>query len=251
MSLRYPPAPLMCSTPFGIRGSDTGTDANGVVGRFAVLNAFRHQRFGHVGRRALPAVARRVLNAFRHQRFGHDLSLRYPPAPLMCSTPFGIRGSDTGTIKQRLHSARKCSTPFGIRGSDTDAPCGHFRKQHVRVLNAFRHQRFGHTMRGALPDCDWMCSTPFGIRGSDTPALPNGSCAVCCAQRLSASEVRTPVGFVIEERRGIGGAQRLSASEVRTHAPTVQQVHRSWLCSTPFGIRGSDTTARRCRVAFS
>ena len=36
-----------------------------------VLNALRHQRFGHITLPSIPASGRVVLNALRHQRFGH------------------------------------------------------------------------------------------------------------------------------------------------------------------------------------
>ena len=83
----------LCSTPFGINDSCTW-DGGPCPGRHRVLNAFRHQRFLHMGWRPLPraspcaqrlsastipapAVIREggclviVLNAFRHQRFLH------------------------------------------------------------------------------------------------------------------------------------------------------------------------------------
>ena|GEM_PF-4289666 len=39
--------------------------------RFVVINAFRHQRFLHVGDKMPNAVDEVVINAFRHQRFLH------------------------------------------------------------------------------------------------------------------------------------------------------------------------------------
>ena len=61
-----------CSTPFGIREVGTVSATSFPCTHPHVLNAFRHQRGGHVG----PAHGGGneyppVLNAFRHQRGGH------------------------------------------------------------------------------------------------------------------------------------------------------------------------------------
>ena len=83
-----------------------------------MLNAFRHQRKGHLRARvaATPIVAcstpfgingrvtwlaglllfrQEVLNAFRHQRKGHQLPDLTDEEIELCSTPFGINGRVT------------------------------------------------------------------------------------------------------------------------------------------------------------
>ena len=132
-----------------------------------------------------------MLNAFRHQRKGHVGRAVTGDESVKCSTPFGINGRVTEDPRlrqltqqsaQRLSASTEgshtgsasrketwqCSTPFGINGRVTPVLGGsqHFRSAvlnafrhqrkghhhtcpvgvfHVRVLNAFRHQRKGHT----------------------------------------------------------------------------------------------------------
>jgi len=43
-----------------------------------------------------------VLNAFRHQRYGHLQALVYLSVRRMCSTPFGIRGMGISVIPWNL-----------------------------------------------------------------------------------------------------------------------------------------------------
>jgi hypothetical protein len=84
----------LCSTPCGIRGLDT-TERQFFCTRHDVLNALRHQRFGHAPTNPGLKYSITVLNALRHQRFGHSSpSVVYDYASL-CSTPCGIRGLDT------------------------------------------------------------------------------------------------------------------------------------------------------------
>jgi len=59
------------------------------------------------------------------------------------------------------------------------------------------------------------CSTPFGIRGKNTSWMNTYTSGDRCAQRLSASEGKTPL-------------------EHRDHKVSI-------MCSTPFGIRGKNT----------
>jgi len=61
----------------------------------AVLNALRHQRFGHVLSYQVFGMMAKVLNALRHQRFGHARMLSDILASNACSTPYGIRGLGT------------------------------------------------------------------------------------------------------------------------------------------------------------
>ena len=83
-----------------------------------------------------------------------------------------------------------CSTPFGIRGRFT-------------------------SMRIRLAEYVGRCSTPFGIRGRFTVAFRTKASRLVRAQRLSASEVGSPLNARV---------QLLESA-----------------CSTPFGIRGRFT----------
>ena len=110
-----------------------------------------------------------------------------------CSTPYGIKGLDTSIISkilsipsgaQRLTASKVwtlriskrggsgigCSTPYGIKGLDTVVHL--LLSLLLDVLNALRHQRFGHA--GA---------SDIAIQLRD------------CAQRLTASKVWTPATF--------------------------------------------------------
>ncbi len=61
---------------------------------------------------------------------------------------------------------------------------------YIRVLNAFRHQRFDTELITRISLKDRACSTPFGIRDSTRLALLAIFLLVVSAQRLSASEIR-------------------------------------------------------------
>ena len=151
-----------------------------------VLNAFRHQRNSHHVVRSECADCADVLNAFRHQRNSHCHSAPNFDCPAWCSTPFGIKGTLTGMLVSTVRTIWPCSTPFGIKGTLTNSlspapiPAGSAQRLSAskelsqcariesvsrhNVLNAFRHQRNSHRVRG------------FPAFGAD------------CAQRLSASK---------------------------------------------------------------
>ncbi len=62
---------------------------------------------------------------------------------LKCSTPYGINGLDTLSFSGSTPTQPPCSTPYGINGLDT----GHNSVAiylSIVVLNALRHQWFGH-----------------------------------------------------------------------------------------------------------
>ncbi len=65
---------VLRSTPYGIRGLGTTTAVS------------------------LTTVSLRVLNALRHQRFGHLSGSRYSVGMNKCSTPYGIRGLGTNVF---------------------------------------------------------------------------------------------------------------------------------------------------------
>ena len=159
----------MCSTPYGIRGLDTVVNDNYPERFKSVLNALRHQRFGHLGTQdALDLLCQGVLNALRHQRFGHtnkagvifpgELRAQRLTASEVWTPATDLRFGYWYSRAQRLTASEvwtrsrkltmqlelnsKCSTPYGIRGLDTRS--NYRRSRRDCVLNALRHQRFGH-----------------------------------------------------------------------------------------------------------
>ncbi len=112
-----------------------------------------------------------------------------------CSTPYGIRGLDTKGHVDRLDhlSIGGCSTPYGIRGLDTSLSNAHPLIPYC-VLNALRHQRFGHP-----PGLGKRRSPgPFSVlnalrhqRFGHKPDRAIGFLGIMSAQRLTASEVWT------------------------------------------------------------
>ncbi len=111
------------------------------------------------------------------------------------------------------------------------------------MLNAFRHQRFFHSVASAkkarpVPGAQRLsaskvlshitgvervalslCSTPFGIKGSFTLRAPFiYPLPALCAQRLSASKVLSPARAPSAAKPFVSCAQRLSASKVLSHS---------------------------------
>jgi len=109
---------------------------------------------------------------------------------LVCSTPYGIRGLGTFTGSPDAVKIKKCSTPYGIRGLGTILATRSINSAHgaqrltasevwaphltqnqfllAKVLNALRHQRFGHKQMYEPVNSMDECSTPYGIRGLGT-----------------------------------------------------------------------------------
>ena len=112
----------LCSTPFGI------TEV-GILGHVVQARG--------VGR---------VLNAFRHHRGGHvDLSEGVGRDDTACSTPFGI--TEVG-IASRFAHRRPMKCAQRLSASQRWAwHAGAVDRDHVSVLNAFRHHRGGHFER--------------------------------------------------------------------------------------------------------
>ncbi len=162
-----------------------------------VLNAFRHQRKGYCRVRSCHHLSLEVLNAFRHQRKGYAHPfLPMNSDPMMCSTPFGIKGKDTRSVgvmgvvrrisAQRLSASKEriqqlggrhgeaeiwCSTPFGIKGKDTNgSPAAARPTRCAQRLSASKERIPGLTTLYAGGNSG--CSTPFGIKGKDTMASP-------------------------------------------------------------------------------
>ncbi len=171
---------------------------------------------------------------------------------LKCSTPYGIRGLGTNQGieaweqalgAQRLtasevwalestaqnHNQRLlCSTPYGIRGLGTPiafAPTG----ADVNVLNALRHQRFGHLLLIAFRVNKLLVLNALRHQrfGHCCYQKPRGRHQLC-AQRLTASEVWAPMG-ANRPRLRRACAQRLTASEVwaRIDKQIAAQVNQS------------------------
>ena len=275
-----------CSTPFGIRGKNTVTRLRSTRPVY-VLNAFRHQREKHpasdsrhklqvLGAQRLSAsegktrevyrqIDRRtfVLNAFRHQREKHLLLWAMQGRNSTCSTPFGIRGKNTFSIKPSASTHTMCSTPFGIRGKNTIPQARLFshreRAQRLSasegktpmtsydgrrrsiVLNAFRHQREKHRRTIEVNPALRPVLNAFRHQ-REKHAPPHSWCrrSSACAQRLSASEGKT---------RGVcardvdATVQVLNAFRHQREKHPLQPANVSVpiLCSTPFGIRGKNT----------
>ena len=157
-----------------------------------MLNAFRHQREGHlVG--AFQSwkgfCAQRLSASKRRTHELIDTALNFKDE---CSTPFGIKEKDTLESllpadctdgAQRLSASKRrtrpvaslicsilrCSTPFGIKEKDTLGRSDG--KLATKVLNAFRHQREGHCAIFGSLSKGVVCSTPFGIKEKDTEYL--------------------------------------------------------------------------------
>ena len=62
----------------------------------------------------------------------------------------------------------------------------------------------------------------------------------CCAQRLTASEVKALASIKIKKGEKLS-AQRLTASEVKALIFTNYLNRWHFKCSTPYGIRGKST----------
>ena len=158
-----------------------------------MLNAFRHQREGHVTRASrrcwrvywcstpfgikekdTQQTWRRVQSRSCAQRLSAskrrtlDTVRSGYPCSVLCSTPFGIKEKDTAERFIALLVGQSCSTPFGIKEKDTARP------QVKHRLNSW-------------------CSTPFGIKEKDTPPSGPMTQGLASAQRLSASKRRTPL----------------------------------------------------------
>ncbi len=157
-----------CSTPYGIRGLGTLSPVHGLHQRVDVLNALRHQRFGHF--RASPCQGERVA----------------------CSTPYGIRGLGTNRVW------RDSGKALFVLNALRHQRFGHSfylpkKLDLLSVLNALRHQRFGHQMlrrakiRG---ECvlNALRHQRFGHGSFHRTRQPHP-----CAQRLTASEVWAPL----------------------------------------------------------
>ena len=150
-----------CSTPFGIRDSTQESTGRGEPTPL-VLNAFRHQRFDtltaqsshrfsccaqrlsaseirHSNHTCNSCCVSRVLNAFRHQRF--DTS---EATVIACDVSRAQRLS-ASEIRHAIRYSKGLSQYRAQRLSASEIRhlSNYMRmRMKVRVLNAFRHQRF-------------------------------------------------------------------------------------------------------------
>ncbi len=179
----------LCSTPYGIRGLGTQSKYSQLPARQERAQRLTASEVWALDAGRCHRLVDPVLNALRHQRFGHFLMKPIAAVTGKCSTPYGIRG--LGTWRQHQQQQRwvkgaqrltasevwahirtaldsdsplRCSTPYGIRGLGT-RPASKIRRIRSR------------------------CSTPYGIRGLGTPMWGLRSAPTRCAQRLTASEV--------------------------------------------------------------
>ncbi len=129
----------LCSTPFGINGTNSQWTRHESQTK-PVLNAFRHQRNKQLNARSFVPIGCTVLNAFRHQRNKQRRSMFASSKVGVCSTPFGINGTNRKTAgyfpvasfsAQRLSASTEQTDPSGTGTTPSRST----------VLNAFRHQR--------------------------------------------------------------------------------------------------------------
>ena len=207
-----------------------------------------------------------MLNAFRHQRFlREDIDSDKPTSVYECSTPFGIKDScGRGKLTFVPFEAKTCSTPFGIKDSCGGAgDYARYGSPVVKVLNAFRHQRFLRTTptirsrsssrRGAqrlsaskIPAAaaDGVLCLAFEVLNafrhqrflrpafsSTTPSLRR------CAQRLSASKIPA-VDFAYADDTDVECSTPFGIKD-SCGSGVVVLIPRRIECSTPFGIKDS------------
>ncbi len=183
-----------------------------------------------------------VLNAFRHQRKEHLDNMPLRNQEELCSTPFGINGRNTTRRATQPQSLFRCSTPFGINGRNTSG-LG-FCARCDAVLNAFRHQRKEHVLRGRNGAGKSQCSTPFGINGRNT-----------ARSRRHVGGVVVLNAFRHQRKEHVFGHQNGRLREVVLNAFRHQRKEHDGgrlppfsgaVCSTPFGINGRNTR-RGCK----
>ena len=182
------------------------------------------------------------------------------PRQFWCSTPFGIKGMVTFAVVRGQTGRNTCSTPFGIKGMvTTTLRCGQGK---TPVLNAFRHQRNGHS-RDRFCDDDNPVLNAFrhqrnghGDPGTDHRRRQR-------AQRLSASKEwsrrqrdhrrrqEQVLNAFRHQRNGHLGLVLVDdfpplvlnafRHQRNGHAAAVWEDVSTYECSTPFGIKGMVT----------
>ena len=252
-----------CSTPCGIRATNTrvrlaGYEKRATAQRLAASEGRTHRRAGSASTTS-PAAQRLaasegrtldlatlghpsdlLLNALRHQRDEHPNDPTGKAEREFCSTPCGIRGTNT-CRSGRTPAFHVAAQRLAASEGRTLEPVGDLVVHHLALLNALRHQRDEH-VSGAITDpCYEDCSTPCGIRGTNTRGRGFVMPGERSAQRLAASEGRTHTRGLAELGLQVGllNALRHQRDE---HAVWIVIGVIAWLCSTPCGIRGTNST---------
>ena len=83
-----------------------------------------------------------MLNALRHQRFGHKGILPQCKHLELCSTPYGIKGLGISIRKRRIETSPMLNALRHQRFGHTYTWQWYY--SGIEMLNALRHQRFGH-----------------------------------------------------------------------------------------------------------
>ena len=137
-----------------------------------MINAFRHQRFLHLGGQKPSAETKtEVINAFRHQRFLHF------PRKQLCTR-----------LRQWCDQRLSASKIFAPDAVSLDRHC-------YRVINAFRHQRFLHTLFIKACMKHWV-EVINAFRHQRFLHSARSASKTACArgdQRLSASKIFAPI----------------------------------------------------------
>ena len=142
-----------------------------------------------------------------------------------------------------------CSTPFGIKGMVTSS--GGCRSAcNAGVLNAFRHQRNGHSVRGRpLTLAEWVLNAFRHQRNGHrlAPPIKSDSFRVLNAFRHQ----RNGHAGVGSEGDDVVGVLNAFRHQRNGHIIVVLSACWPLWCSTPFGIKGMVTTRRSVRSARS
>ncbi len=182
----------------------------------------------------------------------------------MCSTPFGINGTNRAIPKcrprrerraQRLSASTEQTESASSFASSPLIVLNAFRHQRnkqchsiysrcgsAHVLNAFRHQRNKQPLLRVVEfRCSW-CAQRLSASTEQTASLlqTHSIRRQQCAQRLSASTEQTAAIGRFEVDALIC-AQRLSASTEQTDKLSNATAPILLLCSTPFGINGTNS----------
>ncbi len=138
---------VACSTPYGIRGLGTSVGAIGGSQGDIVLNALRHQRFGH----DLPKLGHVI--AGRAQRLTASEVWAPTPRPSARSIVLASAQRLTASEVWAPQTAGETGPATHVLNALRHQRFGHAKvlapiKHPSHVLNALRHQRFGHATCG-------------------------------------------------------------------------------------------------------
>ncbi len=162
------PHPIMrlCSTPYGIRGLGTKKPRSYSSSSFSAQRLTASEVWAQKSKKGKKKASAKCSTPYGIRGLGTLADLTPVELPGGCSTPYGIRGLGTSGCEPESPISVLCSTPYGIRGLGTRSNPGGGHAQ--VVLNALRHQRFGHALYHISQRYGLKCSTPYGIRGLGT-----------------------------------------------------------------------------------